>query len=544
MNTIDGKILKNMIISGCNNLENNKNMVNDLNVFPVPDGDTGTNMGLTISAAKKALMSYDGDSVSECAELVASSLLRGARGNSGVILSLLFRGFSKGVKGLKRANSVAIANGFDMGVKNAYNAVMKPTEGTMLTVARLSAAKGMEVCANENDVCILMEEVLKEGIITLDKTPDMLPVLKQANVVDAGGKGLVLIYEGMLYAMKTGLIIELSSGEEVPTNQKQNVYTINPDEIIFAYCTEFIINKKDDKKDVRKLREYLESIGDSAVVVEDEDIIKVHVHTNHPGNAMEKGITYGMLSNMKIENMKEQNEDLQHKEAEEKEEVANPTNDYGFVVISAGEGISNLFSELGADQIVAGGQTMNPSTEDIVAAVKKVPAKTVFVLPNNKNIIMAAKQGVDEVTDRKIVVIESKTIPQGVTAMLSFDADSDENDNVESMNEALTCVKTGQITFAARDSVFDDKTIKEGEILGLCENKVSFTGLSMEQTIANVIDALKDDASEIITVYYGADVSKEEAEQMVAFLEEKYSDLEFTLVSGKQPIYYYIIAVE
>jgi DAK2 domain fusion protein YloV len=552
LKTIDGKILKQMILSGANHLENNKTMVNDLNVFPVPDGDTGTNMGLTISAAKTELLSFVDDEVGKCGKITAGALLRGARGNSGVILSLLFRGFAAGLKGLSVAGPADIANGWEMGVKAAYSAVMKPTEGTILTVARMAAAKATQTAASAQEVEEVFEALLEEARATLDKTPEMLPVLKQAGVVDAGGKGLVVILEGMMHYLRTGEIVELQAAEpQAELNTKADFSALDVESINFAYCTEFIVERDDASKDAGKLRKYLESIGDCVVVVDDEEIIKVHVHTNHPGNAFEEGIKYGMLCRMKVENMKEQHLRKQQEEAqaesaagEVKPAVAAPEKEIGFVVISAGEGISNVFHDLGADVIVEGGQTMNPSTEDILSAVNATPASTVFVLPNNKNIIMAANQAKLVSEEKQVVVIESKTIPQGVCAMLQFDSGLSPEENQAAMTEALSSVRTGQITYAARDSVFDGHEIREGEILGLVENKVEFTGGSMESTMEDLLCRLADEDSEIVTVYYGADVQEETASKLVDRLQELRPELEFTLVYGGQPIYYYMISVE
>jgi DAK2 domain fusion protein YloV len=547
-NRIDGKILKQMVISGANNLENHKTAVNDLNVFPVPDGDTGTNMGLTISAAKRELMNFTGDNVGECAKITANALLRGARGNSGVILSLLFRGFAKALKGVDAATSVQFANGWNAGVQAAYKAVMKPTEGTILTVARLSAIYAAELAEGEEDVTVLFEKMIGKAEETLQKTPEMLPVLKQANVVDAGGRGLVVIFEGMLHYLKTGEIIPLEEEQPAETTaERADFSSMDTESINFAYCTEFIINRDDSKKDAMQLRKYLETIGDCVVVVDDEEIIKVHVHTNHPGDALEKAITFGMLSNMKIENMKEQHERKQAEEAPAAPAapaIAAPEKEFGFVVISAGEGISSVFKDLGADLIVEGGQTMNPSTEDILNAVNQTPASKVFVLPNNKNIIMAANQAKLVSQEKEVIVIESKTIPQGVSAMLCFDPSSSAEDNKAAMEEALTAVKTGQLTYAARDSVFDGKEIKEGQILGLVENKVTFTGDSMEDTLVEVMGALITADSEIATIYYGSDVNEDTAQAMSQMLEDKFPEMEITLVYGGQPIYYYLISVE
>lgn len=544
-----------MILSGANHLDNQKQAVNDLNVFPVPDGDTGTNMGLTIAAARKELLSYTGEEVGQCSKKAAGALLRGARGNSGVILSLLFRGFASGMKGKQTATMEDVANGWKLGVQAAYKAVMKPTEGTILTVARVMADRAVEYAPQAQDLTELFTVMVQEAQATLQKTPEMLPVLKQAGVVDAGGRGLVVILEGMLYYLQHGEVVQAEKKEEAPkirsSVDKADFSVVDTGDIHFAYCTEFIVERDDPKKDAGELRKYLESIGDCVVVVDDDEIIKVHVHTNHPGNAFEKGIEYGMLCRMKVENMKEQHERVQAEaQAETQQETAvaqQPAQlekEFGFVVVAAGDGIASVFRDLGADVVVQGGQTMNPSTEDILDAVARTPAHTVFVLPNNKNIIMAANQAQLAEKEKTVIVIQSKTIPQGVSAMLNFDAEASAQDNQEAMQEALTTVHTGQLTYAARDSVFDGHEIKEGEILGLVENQVTFTGTSMEEMLQKVVQALAQEDGEIATVYYGQDVQAEDAQHMQAMLEKHFPDLEFTLVNGGQPIYYYLISVE
>lgn len=551
MKTIDGKILKMMVLSGANHLDNQKQAVNDLNVFPVPDGDTGTNMGLTIAAARKELLSFTGDEVGQCSKKVAGALLRGARGNSGVILSLLFRGFASALKGKQQAGPADVAEGWKQGVQAAYKAVMKPTEGTMLTVARLMADRAVEYAPQAKDMEDLFVVMVQEAEQTLQKTPEMLPVLKQAGVVDAGGRGLVVILEGMLYYLQHGEIVQAEQQPEAPkvrpSVEKADFSVVDTGDIHFAYCTEFIVERNDPSKDAKKLRKYLESIGDCVVVVDDEEIIKVHVHTNHPGNAFEKGIEYGMLCRMKVENMKEQHERVQAEAQQQQAATPAPTQpekEFGFVVVAAGEGIATVFRDLGADVVVEGGQTMNPSTEDILEAIARTPARTVFVLPNNKNIIMAANQAQRVEQEKTVVVIPSKTIPQGVSAMLNFDGEATAQANQEAMEQALETVHTGQLTYAARDSVFDGYAIKEGEILGLVENQVKFTGTSMQEMLVQVVQALCAQDGEIATVYYGQDVKQEDAEQMQHILEEHFPELEFTLVYGGQPIYYYLISVE
>ena len=547
---LDGIKFKNMVISAANNIENQKQSINDLNVFPVPDGDTGTNMSMTISAARAELNSVDSDDIGFVSDKVASALLKGARGNSGVILSLLFRGFAKELKGKKTANTAEIARALDNGVKAAYGAVMKPTEGTILTVARVSAEEALELSKEETSVISHFEQICKTASETLDKTPEMLPVLKQANVVDAGGKGLLEIYLGMLSVLRDGTVI--ASEVKVDTSAaKADFKSFNNEDIKFIYCTEFLINKKTGVT-MGSLRSYLHTMGDSVVAVEDADIIKVHIHTNNPGKVLEEAVKLGELSNIKIENMKIQHSGVsaepeaekaeQPKESEKEEIIAEPVKDFGFVAVSAGEGLSLVFKDLGADKIVEGGQTMNPSTEDLLFAINSVPAKNVFILPNNKNIIMAATQAA-EVSPKNVIVIPTKTIPQGITAMLEFNPEASLSENEELLITAAGKVKTGQITFAARDSVFDDKEIKEGEILGLVENKVTFIEKNLEDCVVKVAKELCKDGASFVTVFYGSDVDVNDAEK----LNDKLSsdlDCEINMINGGQPVYYYIISAE
>lgn len=537
---ITGNMFRDMVISAANNIENNKNAINALNVFPVPDGDTGTNMSLTISAAAKTMKTISDKNIAETSNLVASSLLKGARGNSGVILSLLFRGIAKGFAGLETADSIALSKAFESGVAAAYGAVMKPTEGTILTVARV-AAENTAVYINGHDYSAkeTFEYYLKEAKETLDKTPEMLPVLKQANVVDAGGKGLTTILEGMLMSLE-GNPVEAGAEvvEEAPADFSEFNIFESADDIVFAYCTEYIVNKDPNasKTDSTDLRKYLESIGDCVVVVDDGEIIKVHVHTNHPGRAIEEAIRYGSLINMKIENMREQFK-------EKKSEPVKIDKKYGFVSVAAGEGLAALFKDMGVDVVVEGGQTMNPSTEDILAAVNKTTAETVFVFPNNKNIIMAAEQAV-ELSDREIVVIGTKTIPQGITALLNFDDTLATEEIANAMREAITTVKTAQVTYAARDSEFDGKTIKEGQLLGLIEGKVSYVEDTMEAVVKQMFEAMLKDGGEFINVYYGEGVSEEDAANIAALIEGLAPDAEVITLPGGQPVYHYIFSIE
>ena len=548
---IDGNMLKNMIISGANNIANHKKEINDLNVFPVPDGDTGTNMSLTMSAAIKELNNVTSNSAQEVSQKIANALLRGARGNSGVILSLIFRGFAKAMVGVEQASPSDFAKGLRLGVEMAYKAVMKPTEGTILTVARLSSDHAIEVAAGSADVIEVLKETIARGQVALDDTPNLLPVLKAANVVDAGGKGLLTIYEGALSYLMTGEMIENlgAQNEEADAPKSADFAALNTEDIRFQYCTEFIV-MREGAKDAQKLRNFLEKLGDSVVLVDDEEIIKVHVHTNNPGKALEEALTFGSLTSMKIENMKEQHSELVVMTAQQEAPPAAPTivpahKDYGFVVVCAGEGIANVFYDLGADQIVQGGQTMNPSTDDILQAVYKTPASTVFVFPNNKNIIMAAEQAIPISKEKRVIVIPTKTIAQGVTAMLGFDDGMPVAENVENMTSAVALVKTGQITFAARDSQFDGHDIKEGQTLGMAEGKLQIIGDDLISTVIKLVAEMKSDENEILTLYYGSDVSDEQAQEIFALTQEEYGDqFEIVLINGGQPVYYFIVAIE
>lgn len=552
---ISGSQLRDAFISAAHNIENQKQAVDALNVFPVPDGDTGTNMSMTIMAAARELENLgDNVAVSQTAQTAASALLRGARGNSGVILSLLFRGFSKGLAGKHTADGSDIAEALTKGVEAAYKAVMKPTEGTILTVARFAAERARIVCKKNSEPLFVWQEMLYASEDALNKTPEMLPVLKKAGVVDAGGKGLLIIFEGMMSVFKNGVIIQRNSAEDKKIavswdeNSRDAAAEYDGEDITFTYCTEFIVIKKEDAEDALKLRAVLESIGDSAVVVDDEEIIKCHVHTNNPGDALQAGLKFGQLTNLKIENMREQF--ANKKKANKKKETAphyvpvNPEREYGFVAVAAGEGLQSIFKELGADNIVSGGQTMNPSTEDILTAVHATPAKTVFVLPNNKNIIMAAEQAI-KLADRKVCVLQTRTVPQGMTAMLSFDPDADANNNQMVMTEAFRHVATGSITFAARDSEFDGHNIKKDELLALENGKLAFTGTELVKTAVKLTRSMLRKDTAFVSVYYGSDVSDEEAAEVEETLRQKLpDDVELSMLSGGQPIYYFLIAVE
>lgn len=551
---IQGSTLRDAIISGANNITNQKYRVDELNVFPVPDGDTGTNMSMTISNAARELSLLPDDApVSEVAAKAASALLRGARGNSGVILSLLFRGFSKGLAGLEQAGSADLARALQIGVSAAYKAVMKPTEGTILTVARLAGEHASDICEEVADPVVLWDEIVDAASKALDTTPELLPVLKKAGVVDAGGKGFLVICQGMQSVFHgQGIIPSNEADSAAPAKQVHfDAAAQADDEIIFTYCTEFIVNKKRGAEDALKLRAYLESIGDCVVVVDDEDIIKVHVHTDNPGNALQEGLKFGMLTNMKIENMREQHTARVIENAPVREEgkehtyvPVEPDRPYGFVAVSAGEGIQSLFRDLGADNIVSGGQTMNPSTDDILHAIQATPAQTVFVLPNNKNIIMAAEQAV-ELSDRQVCVLQTRTIPQGLSAMLAFDADATLEENRLNMTKAFDRVSTGQITFAARDSEYDGHSIKEGEVLALDNGKLSFIEHDIVKACVKLTRSLVHKDSSFITILYGADATEEQANQVKEQLNNRFGgDIEISLINGGQPVYYFIISVE
>lgn len=543
---LSGKILRDAIISGANNIINNKESVDELNVFPVPDGDTGTNMSMTIRNAVAELnMLSDSVTVETVAQTAASAMLRGARGNSGVILSLLFRGLSKGLAGKHEATVEDYCNALKLGAEAAYKSVMKPTEGTILSVARVAAEKANDAqCKDFAELFDVLTTAAKE---TLDQTPEMLPVLKKAGVVDAGGMGYYTILKGMASVICGGVMIgakeETATEKAVVTNAAGTFET----DIEFTYCTEFIVVKSDVNKDATKLRAFLESIGDCVVVVDDDSIIKVHVHTEHPGKALEEGILYGSLINLKIENMKEQHKGAAAKaEMQKKQKLApaEPVKDFGFVSVTSGAGLEDLFKDLGVDVIVRGGQTMNPSTEDILEAINATPARNIFVLPNNKNIIMAAEQAV-KLTDRNVIVLQTRTIPQGITAMLAFDESNDFSTNGVNMTKALDNVGSGSITFAVRDSDFEGKQIKKGEILAMENGKLAFVEKDVTKALIKITKKLIRSGSSYITIIYGSDVTDETAQAAFEALRAKISDdIEIVLVNGGQPVYYYLISVE
>lgn len=552
---ITGLLFRDSIISAANNISNSRQAVDALNVFPVPDGDTGTNMSMTITAAAKEMATLADDcTIEEASSKCASALLRGARGNSGVILSLIFRGFSKGFRGLESAGAKDLANALKEGVDAAYKAVMKPTEGTILTVVRLASEAAQEMAKIQDDPLEVGFAALTAAKEALAKTPELLPVLKKAGVVDAGGQGLVLVFEGMESVWRNGVIVQPLDGSGVtPVSMPSKSTVANAsDDIKFGYCSEFLIEKNESakEKDPLKLRAYLESIGDCVVVVDDSSIIKVHVHSNEPGNVIQAGLKYGQLINIKIDNMRYQhaNADVGVKDGEKpvEPEVCEPENEYGFVAVCAGSGLEELFSDIGADTIVSGGQTMNPSTDDILSAIEKTPAKVVYVLPNNKNIIMAAEQAGPMAKDRDVRVLPTKTIPQGISAMLSFDETASADENQMNMISAFENVETAQVTFAARDSEVDGKPIKKGEIMGLCNGKIKFIGESVTDiAIKSTQKLFKKGEHSLITIIFGEGASEEDATIVEEALSKKFgNDVEISIVNGNQPIYYFIISVE
>ena len=556
---IDASMLQKAFIAGAYNLEKNKDYINELNVFPVPDGDTGSNMSLTIMAAAKEVSALSDPSIADLSKTISSGSLRGARGNSGVILSQLLRGFCKEIKDKKVITPKILADGFVRGCETAYKAVMKPKEGTILTVAKGLAEKAVEVAAEGVDFVEMGEKVIEYGNEVLAKTPDMLPVLKEAGVVDSGGQGLMEFIIGAYNGLTGKEVVDdkIMSAPKVNVSTNVSSEDIDTSHITFGYCTEFIILlEKEWNMDIElKFKEFLGSIGDSLVVVSDDEIVKVHVHTNHPGQAFEKGLEYGQLTNMKVDNMREEHrekvimeQDRQkaaEKDLDAVEAKANePKKPYGFVAVSVGQGLNNIFLDLGVDYIIQGGQTMNPSTEDVLGAIANVNAETVFVLPNNKNIILAANQAASIEDDKNVIVIPSKTIPQGIGAMIGFEESMSAEDNEASMTEAMSAVKSGQVTYAVRDTSVDGKEIKIGDFMGIDDTGIKSVGTDIVEVIKELIKEMSDEDSELLSVYYGEDVSEEDAEALVATLEEEYPDYEIELHAGNQPVYYYIISVE
>lgn len=548
--TIDAKILSRMFLAGARNLEAKKEWINELNVFPVPDGDTGTNMTMTIMSAASEVSALENPDMETLAKAISSGSLRGARGNSGVILSQLLRGFTRSVRKSEVLDASAIAAAMERAVETAYKAVMKPKEGTILTVAKEAALKAAEIAPEAEELQPFFDEVFAHAEETLARTPEMLPVLKEAGVVDSGGQGLLEVMRGAIDGF-LGKEIDYSVFEK---SSSPSVTKISPQaeaDIRFGYCTEFIIllEAPVSEEEEHKFKEFLTSIGDSIVVVADEEIIKVHVHTNHPGQAIERALTYGALSRMKIDNMREEHQEKLIKDAEklakEQEEAEKlPPKEAGFIAVSAGEGLTEIFRELGVDYLIEGGQTMNPSTEDMLNAISKVNAETVYIFPNNKNIILAANQARDLTEDKKIVVVPTKTVPQGITAMISFVPEKSAEENAEVMEEAITKVHTGQITYAVRDTRLDDKEIHEGDIMGIGDKGILAVGGNKEEVAEATIAAMMSDEAEVISIYYGADTSEESAEALAASVEELYPDCEVEINRGGQPIYYYIISVE
>lgn len=556
---INGEILKNAIISGAHNINAQKNHINDLNIFPVPDGDTGTNMSMTVMAAAKALEDCDADNAGEVAKTAASAMLRGARGNSGVITSILFRGFAQGLKNVDEVNGKNIAAALGIGVDAAYKAVTKPAEGTILTVARMAYEAGVEASKENSDPVFVWETIVEKANEALAITPELLPVLKRAGVVDAGGKGLCSIFEGMLSYIKDGVMVEYVEDTNEPTIETfESAAAEFDDDIEFTYCTEFIVGRNPEiETDPEELRDFLKEIGDCVVVVNDEEIIKVHVHTETPGNALTKGLEFGQLLTVKVENMKEQHKNAKKnskkttkkkskKDAPKEEFVfAEPTEEFGFVAVAAGDGMKDLFTELGCTNVVSGGQSMNPSTDDILAAVNATPAKTVFVLPNNKNIILAAEQTVPLVTDRTVVIVPTRTIPQGMTAMLNFDPEISPESNAQLMMDAAHGVGTGLVTFAARNSEFDGKKIKEGDIIALKNGKLTITEKSAVKAVVKLAKSMVTRDTSFITLIYGEDTTEEDAEKAYEELQDRFGTrTDISLVKGDQPVYYFILSVE
>lgn len=533
---IDGQLFKKMIIEGAQSLEQNKQIVNALNVFPVPDGDTGTNMSLTMQSAVKEVKGTASDSLEEIANALANGSLMGARGNSGVILSQLYRGFAKGVKGKDKLTTMDLAMALKSGADTAYKAVMKPVEGTILTVARESAEKALEIAKEETNHISFLEKTIHEAEETLKRTPDMLKVLKDAGVVDSGGKGLIYIYAGALAAL-TGKATYIEDEDVLQMTVEDEHH--DGESLEFGYCTEFIIRVQHG--DTEALKSKIETLGDSMLVVGNENVVKVHIHTNHPGKVLEFGIEMGLLSDIKIDNMR-----LQHRptgvEAPKKEQPKE-MKPYGMVTVTMGKGLTQIFTELGVDQIIEGGQTMNPSTEDFLKAIEEINAETIFILPNNSNIIMAANQA-KEISSKDIIVIPSKSVPQGITAMLAFNGDLSAEENEASMMEALQKVKTGQVTYAVRDTSFNDIAIETGDILGIGNGQIKSAGKTVEAVSLELLQKMITDEDEMITLLYGEDVSEEDANQLVEVLEENFPNCDIELYYGGQPLYYYIFSVE
>ncbi|MGO5229650.1 DAK2 domain-containing protein [Thermoguttaceae bacterium LCP21S3_D4] len=557
VSTINAAVFAKMFLTGAKNLEAKKEWINELNVFPVPDGDTGTNMSMTIMSAAKAVSELENPTMKELAKAISSGSLRGARGNSGVILSQLFRGFTKVIAEYDELDVVILTEAMQKAVETAYKAVMKPKEGTILTVAKGAANKALELCDDTDDIVFFVDEVIKEADHVLSKTPEMLPVLKQAGVVDSGGQGLVQVLKGG-YDSLIGKEIDYSIEGSAASAGVMKITAETEADIKFGYCTEFIIvlNQPLTEKQEHEYKGFLESIGDSIVVVADDEIVKTHVHTNDPGLAIQEALKHGSLSEIKIDNMREEHQEKLIKDAEklakeQKEEEAKeeakaeePRKEMGFISVSIGAGVNEIFSGLGVDYIIEGGQTMNPSTEDMLNAIDHVNADNIFILPNNKNIVLAANQAASLVEDKKIIVIPTKTIPQGITALINFIPDQSAEENAERMTEELENVKTGQVTYAVRDTVIDDKEIKQGDYMGIGDKSILAVGKDIKGTTEDMIAEMVDEESAIICIYYGEEVTEEDANALGADLEEKYPDVEVEIHFGGQPIYYYVISVE
>ncbi len=554
---IDAQLLQKAFIAGAYNLEKNKDYINELNVFPVPDGDTGSNMSLTIMAAAREVSALENPSMDELSKTISSGSLRGARGNSGVILSQLLRGFCKEIKGKKQITVSVLSDGFVRAVETAYKAVMKPKEGTILTVAKGVAEKAVELSEMDMDFETLGQEILDHGNEVLKQTPELLPVLKEAGVVDSGGQGLMEFLTGAYNGLTGKEVINepLTSGGAAKT-QTMSSEEIDTSHIKYGYCTEFIImlEKEYNAEIETKFKEFLTSIGDSLVVVSDDEIVKVHVHTNHPGLAFEKGLEYGSLTSMKIDNMREEHKEkviheqdrkkAAEQEAAQEAKKEEPKKPFGFVAVSVGEGLNDIFKDLGVDHIIEGGQTMNPSTEDVLDAISKVNAETVFVFPNNKNIILAANQAAEIEEEKKVIVIPTKTIPQGISALISFDESATAEANQAGMEDAITAVKSGQVTYAVRDTSIDGKEIKTGDYMGIDDAGIQAVGQDITEVVKDLIGAMADEDSELLSIYYGSDVEDEKANALVEAVQAAYPDFEVEAHAGGQPIYYYILSLE
>lgn len=562
--TIDAQALKKLFLAGAANLEAKKEWINDLNVFPVPDGDTGTNMTLTIMSAAKEVNALENPTMESLAKAISGGSLRGARGNSGVILSQLLRGFTKVIREYQEIDSIVLATAFQKAVETAYKAVMKPKEGTILTVARGMADKVLELSTEISDLEQLLDKVIKYGDIVLEQTPELLPVLKQAGVVDSGGQGLMQVMKGVYDALLGKEInYEAVAGTGGPSVSSEiSAQGTEEADIKFGYCTEFIVmlDKGYTPAKESEFKRYLESIGDSIVLVSDDEIVKVHVHTNHPGLAFEKGLTYGALTRMKVDNMREEHHERVIANASKiaagesvKEEAGTPAQPaeedipnkkYGFISVSAGEGLSEIFDSLGVDHIIEGGQTMNPSTEDMLNAIENVHADNIFIFPNNSNIILAAQQAQSIVEDKNIIVVPTKTVPQGITAMIAFSEDEEPEANLQNMNAEIANVKSGSVTYAVRDTEIDDKEIKQGDIMGIGDKTILSVGGDINGVTKDMVSQLVDDSSELISIYYGSEVTKEDADSLAAAIGEAYPDVDVEVNYGGQPIYYYLLSVE